>query len=110
MHRFDGTVLPGSLVGGAPFCVHGKVHHAFGSPKIGFPAVNEITCSGSVLRIGFGPGPEQMNKRIQTSDWRVLGGTGDFKGATGSGRMRVEWDKVGGPDGRETFNGTVTLP
>src|SRR4051794_27250609 len=74
MHRFDGTVLPGSLVGGAPFCVHGKVHHAFGSPKIGFPAVNEITCSGSVLRIGFGPRPEQMNKRIQTSYWRGVGG------------------------------------
>ena len=107
---FDGTVLPGSMVGDAPFCAGGLVHHAFGSPEIGFPAVNEITCSGSVLRIGFGPGPDQMTKRIQSSGWRVLDGTGDFAGATGSGQMRVAWDKVGGTDGRETFTGTLALP
>jgi hypothetical protein len=107
---FDGRVLPGSVLGDARFCDRGLVHHAFGTPSVGFPAVNEITCSGSVLRIGFGPGPDQMNKRIQRSDWRVLDSTGDFAGATGSGQMRVEWDKVGGTDGRETFTGTVALP
>jgi predicted small secreted protein len=109
MHGFDGVVLPGSVLGRAPFCAGGSVHHTHGSREIGFPAINEITCGGSALRIGFGPGPDQMQKRIQHSDWRILDGTGEFAGATGSGQMHVEWNKVGGTDGHETFIGTMNL-
>jgi hypothetical protein len=106
---FDGEVLAGSVIAESPFCPGGKLHHEHGSPDIGFPAVNVFTCGGSELRIGFGPGPEQMNNRIQTSEWRVVGGTGDFAGMTGSGHMQVVFPRVGASSGRETFTGTVVV-
>jgi hypothetical protein len=107
---FDGTVLAGSVIGDSPFCAGGKVHHAFGSPDIGFPAVNVFTCGKSQLKIGFGPGPDQMNNRIQTSGWKTLGGTGEFAGVTGSGQMKVEFPAAGSSDGREIFTGSLVLP
>lgn len=107
---FDGTVVVGSLIGTSPFCSGGTLHHEPGSAEIGYPAVNVFTCDTSQLKIGFGPGPDQMNKRIQTSDWKVLGGSGAFAGATGSGHMSVEFPTAGASTGQETFTGTVTVP
>ena len=107
---FDGTVLAGSTIGDAPFCPGGTLHHKAGSPEIGHPAVNVFTCKTGRLEIGFGPGPDQMNNRVQTSDWDVVTGTGEFAGATGSGRMTVEFPSVGASRGRETFTGTIIVP
>jgi hypothetical protein len=107
---FDGTVVAGSLIGDSSFCPGGTLHHEFGSPEIGYPAINVFTCGESQLKIGFGPGPDQMNNRIQTSDWEILGGSGDFVGVTGSGQMKVEFPRVGASRGQETFTGTVVVP
>lgn len=107
---FDGVVVDGSLIGNSAFCAGGTLHHESGSPEIGYPAINVFTCGDSQLKIGFGPGPDQMNNRIQTSDWKVLEGSGDFAGVTGSGRMKVEFPRVGASNGQETFTGTVVVP
>jgi hypothetical protein len=107
---FDGTVVAGSHIGDTPFCAGGTLHHQIGSPEIGFPAINVFTCGDSRLKIGFGPGPDQMNNRIQTSGWKVLEGSGNFAGVTGSGRMKVEFPHVGASSGEETFTGAVVLP
>jgi hypothetical protein len=107
---FEGKVVAGSFIGDARFCAGGTLHHEAGSPEIGYPAINVFTCGNSQLQIGFGPGPDQMNNRIQTSGWKVLGGSGDFAGATGTGQMKVEFPKAGATNGHETFTGTIVVP
>lgn len=107
---FDGKVVGGSLIGDSAFCAGGTLHHESGSPEIGYPAINVFSCGDSQLKIGFGPGPDQMNNRIQTSGWKVLEGSGDFAGVAGSGQMKVEFPQVGASNGQETFTGTVVFP
>ena len=86
------------------------MRHEPGSPSIGYPAINVIECPDGQLLIGFGPGPDQMNESIQTSGWEILEGSGRFAGASGTGHMRVRWDRVGAPEGRESFRGQITIP
>jgi hypothetical protein len=107
---FTGEVLTGSVIGGTAFCPGGTVRHEHGSPDIGFPAINVFTCAAGALRIGFGPGPDQMDQAVQTSDWRVLDGAGSFAGYTGEGTMRVEFDDADAAIGQETFIGEVVVP
>ena len=107
---FTGEVLDGSVLGGVAFCPGGTVRHDHGSPDIGFPAINVFTCPSGTLRIGFGPGPDQMDQLVQTSDWRVLDGTDAFGGLTGEGTMRVEFDEGPTTTGHETFTGVVVVP
>ena len=105
---FTGKVLAGSVLGDTAFCPDGAVRHEHGSPDIGFPAVNVIDCGAEgSLRIGFGPGPDQMDQAVQTSDWEVLDGTGSFAGSTGEGTMRVEFENAGDGIGHETFVGLI---
>lgn len=68
---FNGKVVDGSLIGDSAFCAGGTLHHESGSPEIGYPAINVFSCGDSQLKSGFGPGPDQMNRRIQTSGWKV---------------------------------------
>lgn len=110
MTRFDGKVLAGSVIGGSPFCAGGTVSHEFGSPDIGYPAINVFDCPDGQLQIAFGPGSDQMDDVVQTSGWEVLAGTGRFSGASGEGRMHVRWNRLGGSVGRETFRGRVLVP
>ena len=107
---FKGEVLAGSVMGGAPFCPGGTVRHEPGSPEIGFPAINVFRCTDGQLRIGFGPGPDQMNNAVQTSDWKILDGTGLFTGMSGKGRMEVRFARAGASKGQETFKGGVVIP
>jgi len=107
---FSGEVLAGSLIGDSPFCPGGTVGHEHGSPEIGYPAVNVFHCTGGQVRIGFGPGPDQMNDIVQTSGWEILDGSGGFAGITGLGQMKVRWARVGASRGRETFRGEGLIP
>ena len=107
---FKGKVLQGSMIGDSRFCPDGAVRHDFGSPEIGFPAVNVFLCADGHLSIGFGAGPSQMNRALQTSDWKILDGTGRYAGMSGKGGMQVQWERVGGPTGEETFKGRVVAP
>lgn len=108
--RFRGDVLAGSVIGNSPFCPGGTVRHEHGSPEIGFPAVNVFSCSDGQLRIGFGPGPDQMNNAVQTSGWEILDGTGPFAGMSGEGDMTVRFARAGAVKGEETFRGKVAVP
>jgi len=110
IHGFAGEVVSGSVLGGEPFCEGGTVQHEQGSPAIGFPAVNVLDCPDGQLRIGFGPGADQMEQVVQTSHWEVLEGSGGFAGASGEGEMEVEWTALGSDEGQETFTGTLELP
>jgi hypothetical protein len=106
-----GRVVTGSVLGESAFCARGTVRHDRGDPEIGFPAVNVFLCSDGQLKIGFGPGPEQMSNSVQTSDWKILEGSGRFAGMTGSGQMIVQWSrKAASEQGYETFTGRVLAP
>lgn len=108
---FGGKVVKGSVLGESAFCSGGTVRHDRGSPEIGFPAVNVFLCSDGQLKIGFGPGPEQMNNSVQTSNWKILAGSGRFSGMTGTGQMIVQWSEGARPEqGQETFTGRVFAP
>lgn len=107
---FAGKVLAGSVIGDSPFCPGGSVRHEHGSPEIGFPAINVFHCPDGQLKIGFGPGPDQMNNSVQTSDWKILGGGGRFAGISGHGQMIVQFEGAGSPKGLETFTGLVVVP
>ncbi len=105
-----GKVLPGSVIGDSPFCPDGTVRHEHGTPEIGFPAINVFHCPDGQLRIGFGPGPDQMNNSVQTSDWKILDGSGRFAGISGDGQMIVRFERAGSSKGQETFTGLVVVP
>lgn len=108
---FNGKVVRGSVLGESAFCSGGTVRHDDGSPEIGFPAVNVFLCSDGQLKIGFGPGPEQMDNSVQTSNWKILDGSGRFSGMIGAGQMIVQWSTDAGAEkGRETFTGRVVAP
>lgn len=106
---FEGEVVSGSTIGDASFCPGGLVHHEHGSLEVGHPAVNVFDCPDGQLQIGFGPGPEQMDRAVQTSDWEVLEGSGRYADASGTGRMRVRFDRAGGSRGREVFTGEIAI-
>ena len=53
---FDGKVLAGSVIGESSFCRGGGLHHARGSPEIGFAAINEFRCDDGTLVSASGPG------------------------------------------------------
>jgi len=107
---FEGEVLAGSGIGDSPFCRGGTVRHEPGSPEIGFPAINVFRCTDGQLRIGFGPGPDQMNNAVQTSSWEILDGSGRFAGMSGDGQMKVRFERAGASKGQETFKGRVVVP
>jgi hypothetical protein len=107
---FKGEVLAGSTIGDARFCPGGSVRHERGSLEIGFPAINVFRCAHGQLRIGFGPGPDQMNRSVQTSYWEILDGSGRFAGIRGDGRMTVRFVRAGSSRGEETFRGHVVVP
>ena len=110
MKGFAGKVLTGSVIGDTPFCPDGTVSHEDGNPDIGFPAINVFACPDGQLRIGFGPGPDQMDNAVQTSYWKILEGTGSLEGVTGDGQMTVRWESAGSSNGEETFTGLVVVP
>ena len=105
-----GKVVAGSVLRQSAFCPGGTVRHDRGSPEIGFPAVNVFSCADGQLKIGFGPGREQMSNSVQTSDWKILTGSGRFAGLTGNGQMIVQWSGADSTKGQETFVGRVDAP
>jgi hypothetical protein len=107
---FAGKVLTGSVIGDSPFCPGGTVRHEDGNPDIGFPAVNVFLCPDGQLRIGFGPGPDQMDSAVQTSYWKILEGSGSLAGVSGDGQMTVRFETAGSSEGEETFTGRVVVP
>src|SRR3954469_7646115 len=96
-----GEVLTGSSLGNAPFCQGGKFTGTHGSTAM---ISRTFDCPNGTLRIGFTPGKE--SGRTVSGRWKVLGGTGEFKGMKGSGRLLTRF-AANDLEARETFRGSV---
>ena len=98
-----GEVLKGSSLGGESFCHGGTFAGSHGSTAM---IDRTFRCPDGSLRIGFTPGKE--TGRTVSGRWKVLGGTGAFKGMKGSGRMQTRFAAGDQPaEARETFTGSV---
>jgi hypothetical protein len=102
----EGEVLDGSVLGDAPFCSGGTFSDLHSDdPEIGL-VDRTFDCPDGSLRIGFTPGVPQG--RTQAGPWKVVSGTGAFKGLQGHGEMEIEYEPgTRSTEGRETFTGTV---
>ncbi len=104
-----GEILDGSNVDASPFCPGGTVADQHGTPEIGF-VDRTITCSDGTLRVGFDP--HEPVGDTQRGPWRLISGTGAYKGWEGGGDFVTTYDandkRVHPSLGRERFTGTVT--
>jgi len=97
-----GEVLKGSSLGGAPFCQGGRFSGAHDNAMI----YRTFKCPNGILRIGFTPG--NGTGRTVSGRWKILGGTGTFKGMKGSGRIQTIFAAGSQPaEARETLTGSV---
>ncbi|MGH2827755.1 MAG: hypothetical protein ACRDKF_12370 [Actinomycetota bacterium] len=86
-----GEILDGSTIGDSPFCPGGTVKDKHGTPEIGL-VDRTITCSDGTLRMGFDP--QEPVGDTQRGPWRVISGTGAYKGlgGEGSGMTKMTYD------------------
>jgi hypothetical protein len=99
-----GDVLQGSSLGDSPFCSGGTF--SGGHENVPAGSIDRtFKCREGTLRIVFTPTPGAPNDPTVTGRWRVLSGTGAFKGTKGSGRMETKFETD--TRARETFTGTV---
>lgn len=102
-----GTVLPGSTLGGAPFCPRGTWSGGHGNLDYDWLDKN-IKCPDGTLRIAFDPRTRTRRADTDSGPWKIVSGTGAFKGLRGSGRMMIRFGPGDRPtEGHETFTGTV---
>jgi hypothetical protein len=100
-----GNVLKGSTLGDSPFCPGGTWSGGHGNLAYDWLDKN-FKCPEGTLRIAFDP--RTSKGRTDSGPWKVLGGTGTFKGLRGSGRMEMKFGPGVQPtEGHETFTGTV---
>jgi hypothetical protein len=104
-----GEILGGSTIGDSPFCPGGTFRDKRGSQDPSVPPYGSVDrtfrCPDGSLRIGFTPGVPQG--RTQAGPWKVLSGTGAYKGLRGEGQMEVTFERGSSSNGRETFTGTA---
>jgi hypothetical protein len=105
-----GEVLGGSSIGDSPFCPGGTFRDRHGSADPSVPPYGLVDrtfrCPDGSLRIGFTPGEPQG--RTQAGPWKVVSGTGAFKGLQGGGQMEIKYEPGSDTKGRETHTETVT--
>ena len=100
-----GTILGGSTLGGAPFCRGGTWSGGHGNLSYDWLDKN-IKCPDGTLRIAFDP--RTTKGQTDSGPWKVVSGTGAYKGVRGSGQMKIKFPPGDMPTtGRETFTGTV---
>ncbi len=99
-----GEVLPGSVIGDAPFCSSGTFRDEHGNAEVGL-VLRTFTCPEGELKVGFSPTEDSLT---QTSTWYIVrdGGSGSFQGMRGNGQMTATFEEDG-VGGRETFAGEV---
>src|SRR3954447_4880003 len=98
-----GEVLSGSSLDGAPFCSPGSFSGGHGDTGM---IDRTFKCPNGSLRVGFKPG--NGSGRTVSARWKVLGGTGAFKGMKGSGRLETTFAPGDQPaEARETYTGTL---
>jgi hypothetical protein len=100
-----GKVRRRSFIGDSTFCPGGSMKHERGRPGIG-TGIATFRCRDGSLSIGFTPLPAPG--LIQSSPWKVVSGTGSYKGIRGQGWMVVRFEGGSSEKGEETFVGTIT--
>ena len=107
-----GTILPGSTLGGSPFCAGGTIRdsHASLDPKMEPYLIDrKITCPDGTVRIGITPEVDVAPQpQIQTGSWTIVSGTGAFEALGGSGTSEAVYGPNPDSPVRETLTGTVT--
>ena len=101
-----GEIVAGSSIGGAPFCVGGKVRDRSSDDADVGGVDRTVRCPDGTVRIGFSP--QEPQGGMQRGPWKIISGTGAYQGLQGSGAMQVEFEPGSDTKGRETFTGTVT--
>jgi hypothetical protein len=96
-----GEVLDGSVIGEAAFCSGGQ---SAGS-SAGAAITATFDCPGGTLTVRYAP---RQNSAVQSSEWEVVSGTGDFEGLRGGGWMVAAFTGDDPDIGREVFTGTVS--
>jgi hypothetical protein len=99
--RHTGEVLDGSRIGESPFCPGGAAN---GSSE-GATITTTFSCPGGTLTVQYAPTQRAL---VQSSEWRVVSGTGEFEGLRGGGFMVASFETDDPDVGRELFAGTVT--
>jgi hypothetical protein len=102
-----GKVLSGSKIGDSAFCPGGTSSGVDPGPTGAWAHIVNYRCPDGRLKLGFNNEPPDQN-RVNRGDWAVISGTGSFEGATGSGRLKVQWDDDSYRRGTETYTGTIT--
>lgn len=92
-----GEVLRGSFIGDSAFCPGGRFRDRPRRETV----IKTFRCGNGRLTISFRP----QGEATSSGPWRVVGGSGRFEGLRGHGWAAV---RAHGPEGRETFTGTVT--
>ena len=110
-----GTILPGSTLGGSPFCAGGTIRdsHASLDPKMEPYLIDrKITCTNGTVRIGYTPevgaDPAPQGQTPQKGAWTIVSGTGEYEGLGGDGRSEAVYGPTPSSPVRSTFTGTVT--
>jgi hypothetical protein len=96
-----GVVLRTSVIGESAFCPGGETT---GSSE-GATITTTFTCSSGTLTVQYSPTQRSL---VQSSEWRVLSGTGDFEALRGAGSMAASFESDDPDAGREVFTGTVS--
>ena len=100
-----GKIVSQSTLGDSSFCPGGTfTDHPGQAPLLG--VVKSIKCTNGTLTITFDPNPTS-NRNVQTGPWRVVSGTGSYKGLTGGGQFKGVFE-ADGSAGSETFTGSVS--
>jgi hypothetical protein len=99
--KHAGEVLDGSVIGESGFCPGGKTRG--GSSGAAITAT--FHCPGGRLTVSYSPTQRSL---VQSSDWKIVSGTGSFKGLRGGGWMVANFGSEDPEKGGETFTGTVT--
>jgi hypothetical protein len=99
-----GEVLPGSVIGGSPFCSGGTFRDEHGNAEVGL-VLKTFTCPEGELKVGFSPTEDSLT---QTSTWHIVrdSGSGSFEGLRGNGQVTATFEEDG-VHGRESFTGEV---
>jgi hypothetical protein len=99
--KHTGEVLDGSVIGESAFCPGGKTKGG----STGGTITATFQCPRGSLTVSYSPTQRSL---VQSSDWKVVSATGNFKGLDGGGWMVANFGSDDPENGGETFTGTVT--
>jgi hypothetical protein len=96
-----GEVLSGSVIGESPFCPGGGT--STGGSE-GALITTTFHCRDGLLKVSYSPTQHSL---VQGAPWKVVSGTGRYKGLRAGGSMVARFRSDDPQKGGETFAGTV---